>query len=209
MDSSGGHFHGICSTAQNKVARLTERKAARDNVHSIDDNSVGHSACILRTIAMAAATKATKAYKVTHAAPTSALKRVRKLCLALPETHEKISWGAPTFRIRGGKIFVMFVNNHHNDGRRAIWCPAPPGAQKNWVATDPKHFFVPPYVGPSGWLGIRLDTGLPWDVVAEMVREGYRTIAPKRLAGLLDPSVALVERGATKKSTATRKRRNS
>jgi predicted DNA-binding protein (MmcQ/YjbR family) len=153
-----------------------------------------------------AARKAMKGYKVTHALPTAELKRVRKLCLGLPETHEKIAWGAPTFRIRGGKIFVMFLNNHHNDGRRAIWCPAPPGAQKNWVVTDPEHFFVPPYVGPYGWLGIRLDTGLPWEVVVELVREGYRMIAPERLAELLDP-VAPVEKSATKKPAAARKRR--
>lgn len=153
-------------------------------------------------ITLMAVPKSLKGYKVTHAAPTAELKRVRKLCLALPETHEKIAWGAPTFRIRGGKIFVMFLNNHHNDGRRAIWCPAPPGAQKNWVATDPKHFFVPPYVGPYGWLGIRLDTGLPWDVVVELVREGYRMIAPERLAELLDSPVVPV-----KKKTPAQKRR--
>jgi hypothetical protein len=147
-----------------------------------------------------------KGDKVTHALPTAELKRVRKLCLALPETHEKIAWGAPTFRIRGGKIFVMFLNNHHNDGRRAIWCPAPPGAQKNWVATDPEHFFVPPYVGPYGWLGIRLDTGLPWEVIVELVREGYRLVAPERLAELLDPGVAPVKKRATKKPPARKRR---
>ena len=137
---------------------------------------------------------------------TAALTRVRKLCLALPEATEKIAWGAPTFRVRD-KIFVMFVDNHHGDGRLALWCPAPPGAQQNWVATDPTHFFVPPYVGPSGWLGIRLDTGLPWEVVTELVQEGYRKIAPKRLCELLDPCLAPVDERAKIKPIAARKRR--
>jgi hypothetical protein len=88
----------------------------------------------------------------------SPLPRVRRICLALPEAHEKIAWGEPTFRVRD-KLFAMFANNHHGDGRIALWCKAAPGAQEDLVAADPKHFFVPPYVGKAGWLGIRLDRG--------------------------------------------------
>lgn len=107
------------------------------------------------------------------------LARVRKICLALPDAHEKIAWGAPTFRVRN-KQFAMFVNNHHGDGRVAVWCKAPPGAQESLVGADPDHFFVPPYVGPQGWLGIHLDRGLDWGVIAGLLRDGYLEAAPTR-----------------------------
>src|SRR5262245_25738547 len=114
------------------------------------------------------------------AAPT--LARIRKICLGLPETTEKIAWGAPTFRA-GGKIFVMFSDNHHGDGRLAIWCDAPPGSQQALVASDRGHFFVPPYVGCYGWVGIRLDRGLSWSIVTELVKEAHRTRAPQLADG--------------------------
>jgi len=75
--------------------------------------------------------------------------------------------------------------NHHGDGRIALWCKAAPGAQEDLVAANPKHFFVPPYVGKAGWLGIRLDKGLAWGIVASLVRDGYLEIAPKKLRGML------------------------
>ena len=114
----------------------------------------------------------------------TALSRVRRACLALPDTHEKEAWGAPTFRARG-RLFVMFVDNHHGDGRLAIWCNATAGAQDALVATHPKHFFVPPYVGPSGWVGVRLDTGLKWAAVDTRIKEAHRTTpaAGPRTAG--------------------------
>lgn len=112
---------------------------------------------------------------------TAALARVRKICLALPETAEKIAWGEPTFRVRK-KLFVMFANNHHNDGRIAIWCNAPEGAQRALVEADPVQFFVPPYVGPGGWLGIRLDSDPDWAAVAALIEQAYRTTALKKRA---------------------------
>src|SRR5690606_3682945 len=90
------------------------------------------------------------------------LTRLRALCNALPETTEKEAWGTPTFRVRG-KMFAMFADDHHGDGRVAVWCKAPTGAQEALVESDPDVFFRPPYVGPSGWVGVRLDRGLPWD----------------------------------------------
>jgi predicted DNA-binding protein (MmcQ/YjbR family) len=108
------------------------------------------------------------------------LARVRKICLSLPEAHEKVAWGAPTFRVRD-RQFVMYVDNHHGDGRLALWCKAPPGAQEELVRADPDTFFVPPYVGKGGWIGIELDKGLDWGVVAGLVRDGYLEIAPPRL----------------------------
>lgn len=107
-----------------------------------------------------------------------ALARVRTICLALPETHEKEAWGAPTFRV-GGRLFAMFVDNHHGDGRLAVWCNAPPVAQEALVAAEPVHFFVPPYVGPQGWVGVRLDTGLSWDVVAQRLEAAHGVSASK------------------------------
>jgi len=111
--------------------------------------------------------------------PSAALALVRDICLSLPGTEEKIAWGAPTFRVHG-RLFVMFTNNHHGDGRIAIWAAAPPGAQQDLVAAGPKHFFVPPYVGVGGWVGIRLDTKLAKGAVAALIEQAYRTIEQKR-----------------------------
>jgi predicted DNA-binding protein (MmcQ/YjbR family) len=111
--------------------------------------------------------------------PDAALALTRDICLSLPDTEEKIAWGAPTFRVHG-RLFVMFTNNHHGDGRIAIWAAAPPGAQQDLVAADPKHFFVPPYVGVGGWVGIRLDTKLAKGAIAALIEQAYRTIEQKR-----------------------------
>lgn len=113
------------------------------------------------------------------------LERLRAICLALPETTEKIAWGAPTFRVRG-KMFAMFLDNHHGDGRVAMWCKAPPDVQGILVSADAQRFFVPPYVGHKGWIGVRLDVTVDWDEVADIVEDGYRMAAPKRLCVLLD-----------------------
>jgi len=110
--------------------------------------------------------------------------RVRRICLSLPEAHEKIAWGEPTFRVRD-RMFLMFANNHHGDGRIAVWCRAPPGAQEDLVRADPEQFFVPPYVGTAGWIGTHLNKGLDRSVLAGLVRDGYLEVAPKRLATIV------------------------
>ena len=112
------------------------------------------------------------------------LGRLRKICLGLPEATEKEAWGAPTFRVRD-KMFGMYVNDHHGDGRVALWCKAPAGAQDILVGSDPERFFVPPYVGHKGWIGVRLDVKVDWDEVTAHVEESYRMTAPKRLVALL------------------------
>lgn len=112
------------------------------------------------------------------------LDRVRSICLALPETAEKIAWGEATFRVRG-KMFVMLADNHHNDGITGIWCAAEPGAQDILVPADPERFFVPPYMGPRGWIGVRLDIADNWPLVTSIIHDAYRTIAPKQLAALV------------------------
>ena len=114
------------------------------------------------------------------------LLRLRRLCLALPEAHEQEAWGEPTFRVRK-KLFAMFASgaNHHGGGRHAVWCKAGPGNQEIMVRFKPDRFFVPPYVGPSGWIGIYLDGDVEWDEVGELLRDSYRLIAPRKLAALL------------------------
>jgi hypothetical protein len=102
---------------------------------------------------------------------------VRDVCLWLPESEEYLSHGSPNFRIRG-KTFASYMVNHHGDGRVALWLNAAPGAQELYVGADPKRFFVPPYVGPRGWLGVRLDKGLAWKRIAVLVREAYEKTAP-------------------------------
>lgn len=114
-----------------------------------------------------------------------ALERVRALCLGLPETEERISHGTPAFFIRGKKGFVTFVEDHHGDGRLALWCNAPPGVQESLLNADPERFFKPPYVGARGWVGVRLDRGPDWERVAEIIEDAYCTSASKRLLALL------------------------
>jgi hypothetical protein len=117
------------------------------------------------------------------------LAKLRKICLAFPETSERLSHGAPTFFVREKRSFLMVLTNHHGDGRFAIWCAAPDGMQKMLVEADPERFFVPPYVGHRGWLGVRLDRGLHWDELAGIAEDAYAEVAPARLveaAGLQD-----------------------
>ena len=94
----------------------------------------------------------------------SGLARLRRLCLALPEAHEVAAWGEPTFRVRN-KLFAMYADagNHHGHGRAAAWCKAAPDNQRLLVRVAPDRFFVPPYVGPSGWVGVWLGRGTDWN----------------------------------------------
>ncbi len=118
--------------------------------------------------------------------PPSPLARVRKLCLALPQAHEVEAWGEPTFRVKN-KLFAMFASpsNHHGAGRTSLWCKAPAGLQQLMVADNPDRFFVPPYVGPSGWVGVYLDAHTDWAGLRELLTDGYLMIAPKKLAALV------------------------
>jgi hypothetical protein len=119
---------------------------------------------------------APKAAKKSRA-PAHPLDRLRAICAALPDTEETIGHGRPVFKVRG-KTFAMFLDNHHDDGRVAIWCKAPPGMQSVAVKADPARFFVPPYVGKQGWIGVRLDIRPDWEAVAECVAESHRLAQP-------------------------------
>jgi predicted DNA-binding protein (MmcQ/YjbR family) len=114
--------------------------------------------------------------------PEQPIERLRAICLALPGVVEKEAWGDPTFRVRD-KIFAM---EKRGDGRVSVWCKAPPGSQEVLVGADSERFFVPPYVGHKGWVGMRLDCEPDWDEVALLVRRSYRLIAPKRLAAMIE-----------------------
>jgi hypothetical protein len=118
--------------------------------------------------------------------PPSPLQRLRTICLALPSATEVEAWGEPTFRC--GKIFAMYASaaNHHGGGRDAVWLKAAPGNQALMVRDRPDRFFVPPYVGPSGWIGVWLDKRPSWNEVAELVEESWRLIAPKKVLKAYD-----------------------
>jgi len=109
------------------------------------------------------------------------LERLRSICVGLTEVEERLSHGAPTFFVRGKRPFVMVMTDHHGDGRFAIWCAAGDGIQAMLVDADPERFFVPPYVGHRGWLGVRLDRGLDWDEIAGIAEDAYVEVAPPKL----------------------------
>jgi hypothetical protein len=111
----------------------------------------------------------------------AALERLRSICTELPEVTERLSHSAPTFFVRDKKTLVMLLDDHHGDGRLAIWCAAPDGVQQHLVETEPDRFFRPPYVGHRGWIGVRLDVDVDWDEVAQIVTDAYRLVAPKTL----------------------------
>lgn len=111
---------------------------------------------------------------------------VAALCLWFPDTTTNPSHGFPDYKVRG-KSFATFTVNHHGDGRVALLLAAPPGSQQRHVEDDPDCYFVPPYVGPRGWLGVRLDRDLPWTAVANRAREAWLHIAPASLAATLEP----------------------
>src|SRR5688500_6491437 len=103
--------------------------------------------------------------------------RLRAICLALPDTTEKIAWGEPTWRVRG-KLFAQLDDHHHGADHLAVWLPAPLGEQEAMVFTNPTQFFRPPYVGPRGWIGVRIDRRPSWTVVRQLVEQAYRLVAP-------------------------------
>ena len=113
--------------------------------------------------------------------PPSPIARLRKICLALPDATEVEAWGSPTFRC--GKIFAMYAHadDHHGAGRHGVWLKAASGNQELMVADRPTRFFVPPYVGPSGWIGVWLDRNPPWKEIELLVEESWRLVAPKKL----------------------------
>jgi len=109
------------------------------------------------------------------------LRRVRRICAAMPECTEKLSPGEPTFFVRK-KVFAMFANNHHADEHIAVWISAPPGLQGILIQSSPKTFLRPPYGGVRGWVGIELDC-ISDEELAAHIRDAWQLIAPKKLSG--------------------------
>jgi hypothetical protein len=129
--------------------------------------------------------------------PPRPLTRLRRLCLALPEAHEVEAWGEPTFRVRN-KMFAMHASadTHHGAGRSAVWIKSLHVTQDLLVRDDPDRFFVPPYVGKSGWVGAYLDRGADWEVIGDLLRDAYMLTAPKKLAASALTSPRPARRGA-------------
>ena len=116
---------------------------------------------------------------------TDPLARLRVIIEAWPETREKLSHGSPTWW-GGRKTFATFADNHHGDGRVAVWVKSTFDEQELRVEADPETYFVPPYLGPSGWIGMRLDRDPDWQIVERLLEEGYRMVAPKRASAKLE-----------------------
>lgn len=118
-------------------------------------------------------------------AEDSRLARVSQICLALPETRREVHGKHASFLVKK-KIFAYFLNDHHGDGIVAITGKALPGDNHALVAAQPKRFYLPAYIGPRGWVALRLDIGkIDWEEVAELVAGSYRLVAPKKLAALV------------------------
>jgi hypothetical protein len=116
--------------------------------------------------------------------PLPPLERVRHICLALPEATEQVAWGEPTWRVRK-RMFAMYANDHHGDGRVALWCNAPLGVQEHLVADAPQSYFVPPYVGVKGWIGIVL-AHVDDAELREQIVQSYVLVAPHKLLAVLE-----------------------
>lgn len=114
------------------------------------------------------------------------LERVRTICMALPEVSERLSHGEVTWFIRDKRVLAMMDDHHHGGDLFAVTCPAPPGVQQELVELEPDRFYRPKYVGPAGWIGVRLDRDVDWDEIARIIEDAYRLKAPKTLVKQLD-----------------------
>ena len=117
--------------------------------------------------------------QLTKAQRDRILARVRKICLALPDTSERLSHGEPAFFIKGKRSFLNMDTYHHGSAHYAAWVAAPLGAQDVLVRSDPEHYFRPPYVGVRGWVGVTLDNDPDWDEVERIIRDGNESVARK------------------------------
>lgn len=132
--------------------------------------------------------RALAAFVAGMAGPDAWLDRLRGIAQALPDTEELVSHGMPAFRIAGGKMFAYFTRDHHGNGITAALVKTSGGDEQDaLIEQDPELYYRPAYLGPSGWIGIRLDQGPPdWDHIAERVRASWSLVAPRRLAAMLD-----------------------
>jgi hypothetical protein len=123
------------------------------------------------------------------AAEEPRLARITKICLALPEATREVMGSHAGFRVRK-KVFAYFLNDHHGDGIVSVCARVLPGDHTALIAAQPERFYLPAYIGPRGWVALRLDRGaVDWKEVAELVKTSYQLAAPKR---------AVLKRVATK-----------
>jgi len=119
---------------------------------------------------------------VKTAAEDRRLVRVTKICLALPETIRQYNGQHAGFLVKK-RTFAYYLNDHHGDGMVAVTCKVLPGDNTTLAAAQPAKFYVPAYIGPKGWVALRLDVGeVDWEEVADLVTGSYRLVAPRRLA---------------------------
>jgi predicted DNA-binding protein (MmcQ/YjbR family) len=122
--------------------------------------------------------------------PPALLRKLSKICLALPETTRKDSADHADFRVRN-KVFAYFLNNHHDDQIVSVCCRAAMGEHVDRVSREPARFYLPAYIGPRGWFGLRLDgPAVDWSEVDAIVEQSYRLAAPKTLLKKLDAAQA-------------------
>ena len=126
----------------------------------------------------------TKKRAWTAAKKAAMLEKIRALCASFPKSAERPSHGAPTWFIDGKKSYASVTDNHHGDGRFALWCAAPKGAMAMLVDSEPDRYFVPPYVAHLGWVGVHLDHA-PWSSIASALEQAYLERAPVKFAALL------------------------
>ena len=136
------------------------------------------------------------------------LDRLRRVCLAFPGAYEKVAWSAPTFRV-GDRQFAMFADDHHGVGFAGVWLKAPEGAQQELVASNPGRFYVPPYVGTAGWVGVRLDAKTDWKFLPGLLSEAYAAAAEGQSAAKIakGPAKANVQSLHKRPKRTTRRRR--
>jgi predicted DNA-binding protein (MmcQ/YjbR family) len=106
---------------------------------------------------------------------------LRAICLALPEATEELMRRGPSYRV-ADKIFAL--ERPWNDWL-ALWCKVPAGSREILLQAEPTRFFIPPYFGPKGWIGVGLDEAAEWREIEAFVRRSYRLVAPRRLAKLV------------------------
>src|SRR5579872_3672 len=107
------------------------------------------------------------------------LRRIREICLALPDVEERLSHGSPAFFTKS-KQFLHYWDNHHDDGWHCVWCAAPIGMQEALTTANPQRFFRPPYVGHRGWIGVNLDDDPDWKEIEHIVGYAHETISRGR-----------------------------
>ncbi len=106
---------------------------------------------------------------------------VSEICLSLPEAERELSASHATFRVRK-KVFAYYLDNHHGDGIVSVCCKMRLGEHLDLIKLDPVHFYLPAYIGPRGWVGVRLDQpDVDWKGVASFIIASYRAVAPKKL----------------------------